>query len=180
MRALVQEAHIVHSSLRSRWSLGLSYVSDTTLSLFFNFLWYLSSYENFTQSLEKKSFPDLYFCLVFVWLFGPVLWSSGWGWSDCATWNLVLPPASTSPTPGLQACIITPGLTSLFLAPPLPPLAPTLPSLGAYILFTVFLRTFAFHTRPYLSSLCLSGSFFSITQRIINHAKGTKMGFETV
>lgn len=143
---------------------GLSNASDTTLSLFFNCMWYLISSENFTQSLEKKSFPDLYFCLVFVCLFEPVSWSSAWGWSDCAT------EPGLEPDPSSCLDLSNSGVTGMHrhawpyftisstTTAPFQP--PTLPSLGAYILFTVFLRTFAFHVRPYLSSLCLSGSFF--------------------
>lgn len=143
---------------------GLSNASDTTLSLFFNCMWYLISSENFTQSLEKKSFPDLYFCLVFVCLFEPVSWSSAWGWSDCATEPGLEPDPSScldlsdSGVTGMHRHAWPYFTISSTTTAPFQP--PALLSLGAYILFTVFLRTFAFHVRPYLSSLCLSGSFF--------------------
>ena len=146
---------------------GLSNASDTTLSLFFNCMWYLISSENFTQSLEKKSFPDLYFCLVFVCLLEPVSWSSGWGWNLCnrgRAWNLILPPTLTSPTPGLQACIITPGLTSLFQAPPLPLSAPNTFFSGCLHSFHCFLENLCFPCKAIsFKPMSVWLIFFSIT-----------------
>lgn len=182
MWALVQGAHIVHSSLHSRCSLGLT--SQTPLSVCFLTFCDIYPLLKILHSHWKRSHSQIFISALFLFVFLSQCREAQAGVDLTVQQRMGLEP-------GPSSCLdlSDSGVTGVhhhawpyfsISSTTTAPLGPNTSFPGAYILFTVFLRTFAFHTRPYLSSLCLAGSFFSITQRIINHAKGTKMGSETV